>query len=280
MIIFNLPGNKAIKHAKSCPDHRSDNRYGKSHGRITENGYQVFATGRNIPNESGHRNLFYRYLDIRNNDSVQGAVSGIMEQFQRIDILINSAGLGLAGPLEEIPFEEIYNLFETNFFGTIRVIKYIVPIMRKQGNGLIVNMSSIGGRIGLPFQSIYSSSKFAIESLTEALRIELKAFGIKVCMIEPGDYHTNAISNRRNIIPRKESPYHRRLKDFFDLLDNHITKGGNPEVLGKLILRITASKKPRLRYKSGKCIERITPFAGNIFPNRVFEWFLTRFYKI
>jgi len=247
---------------------------------LAENGHQVFATGRNIPSESRHPNLFYRYLDVKNNDSVKGAVSGILEQFHRIDMLVNSAGLGLAGPLEETPFEEIYHLFETNFFGTIRVIKQVIPIMRKQGDGLIVNMSSIGGRIGLPFQSIYSSSKFAVECLTEALRIELKPFGINVCVIEPGDYHTNAVYNRRNVIPQKESSYHRRLKDYFDLLDNNIAKGSNPEALGKLILKIAASRRPRLRYKSGKLFEKITPCALNLLPNRISEWLLARFYKI
>lgn len=247
---------------------------------LARTGYQVFATGRNIPEDSKITNLSYKYLDVKKSDSVKGAISGILEQHHRVDILINSAGLGLAGPLEEIPFEEIYNLFETNFLGTIRVIKHIIPIMRKQGKGLIVNMSSIGGRIGLPFQSIYSSSKFAIESLTEALRIELKPFGIKVCLIEPGDYHTSVNDNRRTIIPPKESPYHKRLKEFFDLLENNITKGSNPEELGKLIMKIVKSRKPGLRYKSGKFFEKITPFARKLIPDRIFEWFLTRFYKL
>ncbi len=247
---------------------------------LTQTGYQVYATGRNIPDESKSNNLVYRYLDVRNNDSVKGAISGILEQYHRIDILVNSAGLGLAGPLEEIPFEEIFLLFETNFFGTIRVIKHVIPVMRKQGEGLIVNMGSIGGRIGLPFQSIYSSSKFAIESLTEALRIELKPFGINVCLIEPGDYHTNVNYNRRSIIPQKESPYHKRLKDYFDLLENNIIKGSNPEKLGKLILKIARTGRPRLRYRSGKFFEKITPFARNLLPDRIFEWILTRFYKI
>jgi NAD(P)-dependent dehydrogenase (short-subunit alcohol dehydrogenase family) len=247
---------------------------------LSQTGYLVFATGRNIPNEPKNNNLFYRYLDVKNNDSVKGTISGILEQHGRIDMLVNSAGLGIAGPLEEIPFEEIHNIFETNFFGTIRVIRHVIPVMRKQGEGLIVNMSSIAGRIGLPFQSIYSSSKFAVESLTEALRIELRPFGINVCLIEPGDYHTNARYNRRNIVPNKESPYHVRLKGYFELLDNNITKGRNPEDLGKLILQIVKSRKPKLRYMSGKFFEKITPFARNLIPNRIFEWFLARFYKL
>lgn len=247
---------------------------------LARTGYHVFATGRNIPDDSKITNLSYRYLDVKKSDSVKGTITGILEQHHRIDILINSAGLGLAGPLEEIPFEDIYNLFETNFFGTIRVTKHVIPIMRKQGEGLIVNISSIGGRIGLPFQSIYSSSKFAIESLTEALRIELKPFGIKVCLIEPGDYHTNVNHNRLTVIPQKESPYHKRLYEYFDLLENNINKGSNPEELGRLILKITRTRKPRLRYRSGKLFEKITPLARNLIPNRIFEWFLAKFYKL
>lgn len=247
---------------------------------LARTGYQVFATGRKIPDDSRITNLSYKYLDVKNSDSVKGTISAIIEQHHRIDILINSAGLGLAGPLEEIPFEEIYNLFETNYFGTIRVIKQVIPIMRKQGKGLIVNLSSIGGRVGLPFQSIYSSSKFAIESLTEALRIELKPFGIKVCLIEPGDYHTSVNANRRTIIPSRESAYHKRLKNFFDLLENNINQGSDPEKLGKLILKIVKSRRPGLRYKSGKFFEKITPFARKLIPDRIFEWFLTMFYKL
>jgi NAD(P)-dependent dehydrogenase (short-subunit alcohol dehydrogenase family) len=243
-------------------------------------GYHVFATGRNIPNDSNIKNLSYRYLDVKKSDSVKGTITAILEQHHRIDILINSAGLGLAGPLEEIPFEDIYNLFETNFFGTVRLTRHVVPVMRKQGKGLIINMSSIGGRIGLPFQSIYSASKFAIESLTEALRTELKPFGIRVCMIEPGDYHTNVNHNRITVMPHKESPYHKRLKEFFNLLENNINKGSKPEKLGRLILKIVRTRKPRLRYRSGKFFEKITPLASNLMPTPVFEWFVARFYRL
>ena len=242
--------------------------------------YIVYATGRNIPSQSDIKNLHYKYLDVKNNDSVLGAVKDIMEHNSQIDVLINCAGLGLAGPLEEIPFDEIYNLYETNFFGTIRVIKHVIPIMRQAGGGLIVNISSIGGKVGLPFQSIYSSSKFAIESLTETLSIELKPFGIYVCLIEPGDYSTNVNKNRKTVEPAKESPYFERLKGFFDLLEQNINRGSKPQKINKLILKIVQSKSPKLRYRSGKFFERITPAAKGIIPDRIFEKIISRFYKI
>ncbi len=243
-------------------------------------GYLVYATGRNIPSKSDFHNLHFKYLDVKNNDSVIGAVKGIMEQNNRIDILINCAGLGLAGSLEETPFEEIYNLYETNFFGTIRVIKHVIPIMRQTSGGLIVNISSVAGKVGLPFQGIYSSSKFAIESLTESLSIELKPFGIHVCLIEPGDYNTDANKNRITVIPAKESPYHNRLKGFFELLERNINKGSKPEKINKLILNIVQSESPALRYKSGNFLEKLTPVAKNFIPDRIFEKILCRFYRI
>ncbi|MBN2613105.1 MAG: SDR family oxidoreductase [Bacteroidales bacterium] len=242
--------------------------------------YLVYATGRNIPTASDIKNLHYRYLDVRNNDSVIGAVKGITDQHGQIDILINNAGLGFAGPLEETPFEDIYNLFETNYFGTIRTTRHVIPFMRQKGSGLIVNISSIAGRVGLPFQSIYSSSKFAIESLTESLRIELKPFGINVCMIEPGDYNTNVNKNRGRAFSSNDSPYFKRLKGLFDLLEKNINGGSNPEKMGRLVIKIASARSPKLRYTSGRFFERITPAAKSILPDRLFEWILTRFYRL
>lgn len=247
---------------------------------LSKEGFKVYATGRKITQESDGSNLLFKYMDVKNNDSVIGTVNSIIEKENRIDILINNAGTGLAGPLEEIPFEDIYNVFETNYFGTIRVIKQVVPVMRKNNSGLIVNTSSIGGEVGLPFQSVYTSSKFAVESLTEALSIELRPFGIKVCLIQPGDYRTNVNSHKRSVIPDKDSPYYKRLKHFFELLENNIEEGSDPEKMGKLIVKVANSSAPSLRYRSGKFFERITPPSKNIIPDRIFERILQRFYNL
>ena len=247
---------------------------------LAENKYKVYGTGRNIKNLTDNDFLKFLYMDVRDEDSINKSVNQIIKDEGKIDILINNAGIGIAGALEDIPFDEIYNAYETNLFGTIRVTKKIIPYMRNNKGGLIINISSIGGIIGLPFQSVYSSSKFAIESITEALRIELNNFGIKVCMIEPGDYNTNVNQNRVTIKPGKDSPYFDRLSGFFDLLRNNINQGRDPKKIRKLVLRIVKSKNPRLRYKSGKVFEISTPVIKVLIPCRFFEKILLKFYKI
>ena len=243
-------------------------------------GYMVYGTGRNIKNTAGSSNLKYLFIDVKDHDSVKTAVKQIINNEGKIDILINNAGIGIAGALEEIPFKDIYNTYETNLFGLIRVVKEVIPYMRRNNGGLIINTSSIAGRIGLPFQSIYSSSKFALESITEALSIELKDFGIKVCMIEPGDFNTNVNQNRKVVSPAENSPYYRRLEGFFDLLRKNIDNGRKPENIRKLILKIVKSKNPKLRYKSARLIENLTPLAKFIIPPRIFERVLITYYKI
>lgn len=247
---------------------------------LATNGFKVYGTGRNIKNATGSENLEYSCMDVRDQESVDKVVKQIIENDGNVDILINSAGVGIAGALEEIPFNDIYNTYETNLFGIIRVTKAVIPHMRKNGGGLIVNVSSIAGRVALPFQSIYSSSKFALECITEALSIELRNFGIKVCMIEPGDYKTNVNQNRQVIIPGENSAYSERLRGFFDLLRKKIDTARNPEHIRKLILKIVKSKNPKIRYKSGRLVENLTPATKFITPPRIFEKILMTYYKI
>jgi NAD(P)-dependent dehydrogenase (short-subunit alcohol dehydrogenase family) len=134
-------------------------------------------------------------LDVRNSDSIQAAVAKIIASSGRLDIVINNAGVGITGPLEEIPSEEIKNNFETNLFGPIEVMKAALPQMRTQKSGLIINITSIAGYMGLPYRSIYSASK-GLELITEALRMEVKSFGIHITNVAPGDFATNIASGR------------------------------------------------------------------------------------
>ena len=130
-------------------------------------------------------------LDVRNSKSIQSAIANVIASSGRLDILINNAGVGITGPLEEIPTDEIKNNFETNFFGPIEVMKSVLPQMRSQNSGLIINITSIAGYMGLPYRSVYSASKGALELITEALRMEVKSFGIQITNVAPGDFATN-----------------------------------------------------------------------------------------
>ena len=125
----------------------------------------------------------------------------------RLDIVINNAGVGITGPLEEIPMEEMKNNFDTNFFGPIEVMKAVLPQMREQKSGLIINVTSIAGYMGLPYRSIYSASKGALELITEALRMEVKSFGIHITNVAPGDFATNIASGRYHAPVIKGSDY-------------------------------------------------------------------------
>ena len=247
---------------------------------LAEKGNIVYASGRHLPDNSPYKNLFFKTLDVTKKETIETAIKDIIHEHNRIDVLINSAGIGAAAPLEEISIEEVQDVFNINLFGILRTIQQVIPVMRKNRKGMIINVSSIGGQTGLPFQGVYSSTKFALEGMTEALSIELKPFGIHVCLLEPGDYNTNVLHNRKVVKPAPDSPYSERLALFFDLLNNNIKQGRHPDKIKKLVARIVNSKRPKLRYKSGKLFEIITPAAQRLMPDRLFERIITGFYKL
>jgi NAD(P)-dependent dehydrogenase (short-subunit alcohol dehydrogenase family) len=155
---------------------------GKSIGEfLHQKGFIVYGTSRN-PEKIINSIFPLLTLDVRNNESIQFAIAKVIATSGRLDILINNAGVGITGPLEEIPTQEIKNNFETNFFGPIEVMKSVLPQMRSQNSGLIINITSIAGYMGLPYRSVYSASKGALELITEALRMEVKSLVFKLQM--------------------------------------------------------------------------------------------------
>ncbi|HBH49374.1 MAG TPA: short-chain dehydrogenase/reductase [Bacteroidales bacterium] len=248
--------------------------------KLSRNHYIVYASGRNISTHKDLPNLKFIYLDVTKEDVIKSAVDLIISEQGRIDMLINSAGIGIAAAIEEIDTQLVKEAFDINYMGIIRMVQYVIPPMRRAGGGKIINIGSIAGRVGLPFQGIYSSTKFAVEGLSEALRIELKPFGIHVVIIEPGNYRTNVSKNRTIIEPHSDSPYRKRLTNFFELLNKNITKGRKADYVGELILRIAHKKKPRFRYSTGRFYEIITPAIRFFMPSKLFHKILTYFYRI
>jgi NAD(P)-dependent dehydrogenase (short-subunit alcohol dehydrogenase family) len=190
-------------------------------------------------------------LDVNDKKSVKEAITKIVTEKERIDVLVNNAGYGLFGSLEDISIEELKAQFETNFFGVIRVTQLLLPIMRKQKSGTIVNVSSVGGRIGLPVLSAYHSTKFALEGLSESMSYELEPFGIRVVIIEPGVIRTNIMNS--SIIAKKaqdpKSPYfsliHKVENNFKLMMEN---ESSPPEEVAKVILGVVTCENPQLRY--------------------------------
>lgn len=231
---------------------------------LARNGFHTYATMRNMEGEKSkpltevakNENLQLRAieLDVDNDKSVIDAINTIVEERERIDVLINNAGYALGGALEDSSMDEIKAQFETNFFGAVRATKAVLPVMRRQGAGKIVNITSMGGRIAIPLSSSYHGSKFALEGLSESIRYELEPFGIKVILIEPGAVGSNFWKNIKIAKSSSDSnsPYtqfgNKILKAYEQMEQNTIS----PSVVAKTILDAVTSNNPQLRYLVGE----------------------------
>ena len=212
-------------------------------------------------------------LDVNDNQSIKLAVKKILTDSGGIDILINNAGYGMFGPIEEISMEEVKKQFETNFFGTIRLIKSIVPIMRKQGNGIIVNISSMVGRFGVPLNFAYVSSKFAVEGLSESIAFELEEFGIRVIVIEPGVVKSDFFQNVRVKGMDPNSPYHKLMKMRVAFLDKTMKNSGTSSYdVASTILGALNSKDLKFRYVVGNDATNAIRMRNSLSDRKFMEW--------
>jgi NAD(P)-dependent dehydrogenase (short-subunit alcohol dehydrogenase family) len=224
-------------------------------------GFYTYATMRNLDKSSkiidiaqeDNLPLEVLRLDVTDDKSVKDVINTIAVKQKRIDVVVNNAGYGSTGAVEDFSIDEIKAQFETNFFGIIRVIQNVLPIMRKQRSGVIVNISSIGGRIAFPFSPSYASTKFALEGLSEALQYEVEQFGIKIILVEPGIIRTNFFDNilkaKRAADPA--SPYSELLQRRINRVKTMFENGTAPEEVAKVILKAITSITPELRYLVG-----------------------------
>jgi NAD(P)-dependent dehydrogenase (short-subunit alcohol dehydrogenase family) len=196
-------------------------------------------------------NLEVIELDIDKENSIKSAVKKVLEQKGRIDVLVNNAGYGIFGCVEDISMDELKAQFQTNFFGVVKLIQEVAPIMRKQGSGIIVNVSSVAGRIGFPGTPAYISSKFALEGLSECMRYEMSPFGIKTIIIEPGVIKTNFLSSMKIAKGKPDSPY----KDITEKVVNGIKMMAElatpPIEVAKTIMKAIETENPLPRYVVG-----------------------------
>ena len=219
--------------------------------------FKVYGTSRDP--EKIENSLFPLVkLDVRDVNSIQLAVAEILAKETRIDVVINNAGVGITGPLEEIPTQEIKNNFETNLFGPIEVMKAILPQMRMQNSGLIINITSIAGYMGLPYRSIYSASKGALELITEALRMEVKEFGINITNVAPGDFATNIASGRYHAPLTRGSAYENSYGNTLKMMDEHVDNGSNPNQMAEVIFKIIETPKLKVHYKVGAFLQKFS----------------------
>lgn len=211
-------------------------------------------------------------LDVDSDASCESFVQRVLTEHGRIDVLFNNAGFGIAGPAEETSSAEAHAQLETNFFGITRMCRLALPSMRDQGSGLIVNMSSIGGLIAIPFQPFYSAAKFAVEGYSEALRFEVSPFGVDVVLIEPSDFKTGFTDRRRIAASAREgSAYGSRFRHVLGVAENDERTGSDPAAVAVLLEQIIRSRRRRFRYTVGDPMVRVTPTLKRVVPWRVAE---------
>jgi short-subunit dehydrogenase len=240
---------------------------------------KVYGTSRECRLESNGFALIK--MDVADDLSVKQGIDHLLEQERKIDVVINNAGIGIAGPIENTSIEYARKQFETNFFGTYRVCNAVLPQMRKQRAGLIINISSIAGLLGLPFQSLYSASKFAIEGMTEGLRMEVKRYGIRVTLLDPGDFKTNFTYNREKVEHyHPNSVYREQFDKTIAIIEKNELDGPNPQAIAKLVEKIIKTKSPRVRYTVGNFDQKLVPGLKRILPSKVFERIIMGYYKM
>ena len=246
---------------------------------LAKEGFKVYGTTRKLEGLKGKpaEGIEMVQLDVCSDESIKQAVDYIIKKEGRIDILINNAGFALAGSIEDTTHEEAFKQFDTNFFGMHRVCRQVIPFMREKSNGLIVNTSSVAGLFSIAYQSMYSASKYAVEAFTEALRMELQPFGIKVSMVEPGDTRTGFTGNRVKVKASEDSIY----KDVFSKSVSKMEKdemgGPTPEVVVKAVAKIVGSKNPPVRIVAGFTYKALV-FLKRVLPSRTVVYILSKMY--
>ena len=241
---------------------------------LARNGFRTFATMRNIKKSDSLQEIIrkegldvnIRQLDVNDNASIDNTINNIKNETNRIDVLINNAGFGLVGFFEDLTLQEIRDQFETNFFGVLNITKKIIPIMRVQKRGTIINISSGAGQVGFPGISAYVSTKFAIEGFSESLMYELLPYGIKVVIIEPGITKTNFFRNSKvsEHSVKKNSTYSKTLDKFqknIELMQEHAT---SPTDVANVILQVLGNSEPKQRYIVGNDVAMILEAKRNL----------------
>jgi len=253
--------------------------FGKETARLlAENGHIVYGTVRKNP--LSDMPVHYLTMDLTDSGSISTAVSEVIKREGRIDVLINNAGMHTGGPAETTTIENIRLQMETNFLGLVQITREVLPYMRNQGGGTIINFSSIGGLMGLPFQAYYSAGKFAVEGFSEALRIEVNSFKIKVIVINPGDFHTSNTANRRNYLAPTgpDDPYSEQYEKTLNVIEKDEAKGWPPYLLAKKIARIIETGNPRQRYIIGSFEQKLAVVLKYFLPGKLFRLILQGHY--
>jgi NAD(P)-dependent dehydrogenase (short-subunit alcohol dehydrogenase family) len=247
-------------------------------------GHRVYGTSRKAvaPDEAGPAEFPVMIpMDVCDDESVDAAINYVLNAEGRIDVVVNNAGLGCGGAVEDTTVDEARAIFDTNFFGVHRVCRAVLPTLRGKGSGTIVNISSLGGLVTIPFQGFYSASKFALESMSDALRMELVPFGVSVVLVEPGDFKTSFTESRRFAAATgSESPYDERCMRAVGVMEKDERNGADPQQVAELLAKIVDNPKPHPRYTAGSRSQSVSVALRRILPSAAMDRILRAVYKV
>ena len=250
---------------------------------LLSEGYRVYGTGRSIlvkeKESASPSGIRYIRMNLEDVDSIESAISTIIDTEGKIDFLIACAGIGIAGSVEATRFELASHQMNINFLGTAHTIKHCLPHMRAQSFGRIIIIGSLAGRIGMPFQAYYSSSKFALEGFTESLRYEVKPFGIDICIVEPGDFKTGFTTSRKKN-PETIPAYSVQEKRVLEKQESDENNGENPKKVATVVAQLLKKKKLPIRKSVGPLIQRAGASIKRVIPAKVFEKIYMIYYSI
>jgi short-subunit dehydrogenase len=249
---------------------------------LAKRGHTVYGTSRSPGSKPRMMDEFFQLLPMDNNDgqSIQAVVSGIMEKEGRIDLVVCNAGKTIYGAVENTPPVEGLQQLDVNFMGVARLITAVLPVMRKNRRGTILVMSSIAGRIGLPYNAYYSASKFALEGFVESLRLELVHSGIRIALIEPGSVRTGLDPNFSFFDGGSIDVHAMKSAKVLRVMAGQAREGINPIIIARLVHRLMGRNRLRARYSAGLFHQRLALWLKNLLPSRVYENILLKYFKI
>lgn len=253
---------------------------------LAANGMTVYSGARSFKDQEGKSafddgSAYHRiFVDVTDAETLKKAVAAIVSNEGRIDVLVNCAAQICLGAAEELSVDEYNDIMNINYLGVIRSCQAVLPVMRQQSSGNIINLSSINGLLATPFTSAYVGSKHAIEGFSEALSLEIKKWGIHVTLIEPSDHRNGSKASRKHakLASDENSPYYQDYKRVTDKIAHDEDNGSDPADVGKLVYKILQSKNPALRYKVGKFDQKLSVFLKRVLPTRLFEGIIFKYY--
>lgn len=249
---------------------------------LTEKGFEVYGTGRSVRNGDKPHGFEMIQMEITDRDSIRAGIGYVMDKAGTIDVLVNNAGTGMAGAVEDATTEEIEEVFKTITFAQLDVCRAVIPIMRENRSGKIINISSIAGEFGLPFRGVYSAAKSALDRFSETLRMELSPWNIYVSTIQPGDFKTNINLNRKTAAKGHtvESPYHKIFKETLQHISDEVAHAKDPIIVARIVERIIKTKHPKMRYPAATFVQRLSISLNRILPTEIFQKMLQGRYPV